>query len=277
MPGLFQRLASAARSGCSGRAGEVKRNNTCRRSTMVAGSLPIWRLARSVTMEMPPGTRIGLLTAPNRHLAAAPAARRGRAGWAAPSRGRRLAGRSGLWLNSAAITANGAPARNCWITVSAKRRASSAWRGIADRHEDLAHPVFGLAGLRLDQGRSCSVDVGVRDLGAAAQHLAQHPAPADLHADLVIPACATPRPRTPAARAGAPGGRPLQLFDVGDRLGDFLVGDDDLAPLDFLEAQPLVDQLAGDLRGQPVQHVLGHRQAGGQREQPRGGYPHRRR
>ena len=41
-----------------------------------------------------------------------------------------------------------------------------------------------------------------------------------------------------------------------------------LAPLHLLHAQLLVDELAGDLLLQPIQHVLRHRQAGGQREQP---------
>ena len=60
--------SSAARSGSSGPARVLKGRKTCRSDSIVAMSLPTSRLPCTVTMEMPPGTLIGIADRAIRHL-----------------------------------------------------------------------------------------------------------------------------------------------------------------------------------------------------------------
>jgi hypothetical protein len=170
-----------------------------------------------------------------------------------------------LWLNCAATTGNGAPPRSSWITPAAQPGVGGVGR-VVDRHEDLAHPVLGLAGLLLQQALLVG-DLGLRDLRLLAKLLADHVGPSDLHAQLVDQGAqvdaAAGELVAHAVRLHA-----VALLDVVQRLGDLLVGHHDVAALHLLQAQPLVDQLARRLAAQPVEHLGRDLQAGRQRQQP---------
>ena len=132
MPALSERaFSSAARCwsvGACGLSGLVKGRKVCRIVSMVAMSRPNSRLPCKVTIENPPGTFTGLEIAPT----GISVTRRETAGsswftWTHPSSPPSSA--VWLWLNWAATTGKGAPARSSVITVSAKRCASAVFCG----------------------------------------------------------------------------------------------------------------------------------------------------
>ena len=229
-------------------------------------SWPISRLPCNVTMENPPGTGTGLLIAPT-GICCTSCATSGSSWFGCTQPSSPPCSADWVWLNCAATTGNAAPFAQLGDHRLGEALGVGAVGRIVDRNENLADAVFRLAdqlGLELLLFRH----LGVGHLRLVAQLLAQHLRPAELGADLI----------DQRALADAVGGQLLPqragrqavaLFDIVDRLRNLLVRHDDLAPLHLLHAQPLIDQLAGDLRLQPVQHIGRHRQAGGQREQPR--------
>ena len=250
--------AAAARSASAGSRRAVNGRNTCRTVAMVAGSWPISRLPRSVTMDSPPGTWIGLLIAPGGiscstrstagidlvglHPALVAALQRGLA--LAELRRHHRERRAGTQLLDDRV---GEAPRLVGL------------RRIGDRHEDLGDAELLLAGLRLAAGRPAP---------AMSASLTSVCGPSTWRSTRLQPICTrtwsiSVRNSTPSAdsrRRSVPSRHAVALLDLADRGGDLAVLHDHVPPLHFLQPQPLVDQLPGHLRRQPVQH-LGRRPA----------------
>ena len=109
-------------------------------------------------------------------------------------------------------------------------------------------------------------DLGRLDDGVLAKLLAQHSRPAKLNPYLI-------HQRAQSSAVGLElrferaRGHPVAALDIVDGRGDLLVGDEHVPSLHFLQPQPLVDQLAGDLRPQTVDDVGRHAHSGGLGEQ----------
>ncbi len=159
----------------------------------------------------------------------------------------------------------------CSLAQLADHRFSEVTRildmgAVLGRDEDLGDVILHLPSLGLDRGEP-RIDVGVADAVGRSDLGAEHAAPAELHADLVIEGAdlRTPRGEPLGER---PGRHVVALLQIDHRLGDILVGDGDLAPLHLLELEFLVDQLAHHLRGEAVEHLRRHRKPGGEGKEP---------
>ena len=137
---------------------------------------------------MPPGTFTGLLTAPT-GISATRRATSGSSWFGCTQPSAPPCSAVWFWLNCAATTGNGAPARSSLITVSAKRCASAAVGGIVNRNEDLADAILRLADL-LRQQPLLLGHLRIGDLHLVAKLLAQHLGPAELRAQSGRSACA---------------------------------------------------------------------------------------
>ena len=137
---------------------------------------------------------------------------------------------------------------------------------IFNGNEDLANAILRLANL-LRQHTLLLGHLRIGDLHLIAKLLANHLGPAELRAQLIDqgPLADTTRVEPLSQRTCR---QAVARLDIADRVGDRLVGNHDTATQHLLHAQLLIDELAGDLMLEPIQHVRLHRQAGGQCEQP---------
>ena len=142
-----------------------------------------------------------------------------------------------------------------------------AVRGIVDRNEDLAQPVFGLADL-LRLQLLLFRHIGVGDIDPVRDDFPQHLRPGKLGADLIDQGARADAVRC-QFRPQRTGLHVVAGFDFLDRGGDLGILDDDLAPLSFLHAKTFIDQLTQNLLPKPVDHLLRHRQTSGNGEQAR--------
>ena len=236
-----------------------------------------WRRFRTVARSLPTVP----LFAHGHHVEAA-----GDADWVADGADRHLGDQGGdlgielVWAHPAGIAAlQGGLALAEFGRHDAERRAGAQLgnHGVGEAagvagvcrvfgcDEDLSHAVLRLALLRLEQ-LLLLVDFPVAYAATLSELLAEHACPAELAAYL---ADEGGEGHALGAELGAQAAwrEAVALLDVADGVRHVDVRHDDLAVLDFLGAQLVVDQLAGDLRAEFLKCIRRDRLAGGDCEE----------